>query len=254
MQGRTNAGGTGGFGLNLKVVNGATMPSNPRENTVWVNTTTPITSYAFAYTQPETVSEGLLWIKTSNLDTGVEVDVGKKNAVKLNLTYGALYTNSEWKNVECFVFYNGEWRQFSYLRTYLYNAGSQCEALTGGWAITNHSGGTSKLLDDYIQVSNNGGSNRISNIHTKSKVNLNGYSKLCAQLEVSEASSSFGITFGLGSSTGLDSGKMTVSTFIGKPSDGPTIVSVDISSAASNYVIFYARSSTAKITAVWFER
>lgn len=254
MQGRTNAGGTGGFGLNLKIVNGTTMPSNPRENTVWVNTTTRITSYAFSYTQPETVSEGLLWLKISNLDSGVEVDVGKKNSVKLNLTFAALYTGSAWKNVECFVFYKGEWKQFSFLRTYLYNAGDQCTALTGGWGITNHGGGTSKLLDDYIEVSHSTGSNRISNIHTKSKVNISGYSKLCAQLEVSEASSSYGITFGLGTSTGLDGGKPTVSTFVDKPSDGPTIVSVDISSAKANYVLFYARSSTAKITAVWFER
>lgn len=252
MIGRTNAGGSGGGGLNLKVVGGTTQPANPRENTIWVHTTTTITSYVLSPTQPETGTEGLVWLKTA--DTGVEINVGRKNAVLLHLASGMLYTGDAWENVECSAFSNGIWTQFSFLRIYLYNAGNQCEALTGGWAITNHGGGTSKLLDDYIQVSHNDGSNRISNIHTKSKVNISGYSKLCAQLEVSEASSSFGITFGLGSSTGLDGGKMTVSTFIAKPSDGPTIVSVDISSAKSNYVIFYARSSTAKITAVWFER
>lgn len=252
MIGRTNAGGSGGGGLNLKVVGSTTKPTNPRENTIWVNTTTAITGYVLSPTQPETGTEGLVWLKTA--DTGVEINVGRKNAVLLHLASGMLYTGSAWKNVECYAFSNGVWTQFSFLRVYLYNAGNQCDALTGGWAITNHGGGTSKLLDDYIEVSHTSGSNRISNIHTKSKVNINGYSKLCAQLEVSEASSSFGTTFGLGSSTGLDGGKMTVSTFISKPSDGPTIVSVDISSAASNYVIFYARSSTAKITAVWFER
>lgn len=259
MQGRTNAGGTGGFGLNLKIVNGTTMPSNPRENTVWVNTTTRITSYAFSYTQPETVSEGLLWLKISNLDTGVEVDVGKKNAVKLNLTYGALYTNSEWKNVECFVFYNGEWTQFSFLRTYLYNAGNQCEALTGGWAITNHNNATSKLMDTYIQISNNGSSeNSISNTHTLSKVDLSGYSKLCAQVDITEMLGTKGasyIKFGLGSDLKLSGGNFTASTEVNtKPDNGTTIMSVDISSAKSNYVIFYTRYITAKISAVWFER
>ena len=44
MIGPTNARGGGG-GLNLKVVGGTTQPTNPRENTIWVNTTTAITGY-----------------------------------------------------------------------------------------------------------------------------------------------------------------------------------------------------------------
>lgn len=257
MIGRTNAGGSGGGGLSLKVVGGATKPTSPRENTIWVNTTTAITGYVLSPTQPETGTEGLVWLKTA--DTGVEINVGRKNAVQLHLASGMLYTGAAWENVECSAFSNGIWTQFSFLRVYLYNAGNQCEALTGGWAITNHSNGTSELMDTYIQISNKGtDSNSISNTHTLSKVELSGYSKLCAQVDITEMLGTGKISyikFGLGSDLGLSGGNFTVSTEINtKPDSDKTIMSIDISSAKSNYVIFYTRYITAKISAVWFER
>lgn len=46
-----SAGG-GGAGINLEVVGGTTQPSSPKENTVWVNTSTTITSWDFSATQP----------------------------------------------------------------------------------------------------------------------------------------------------------------------------------------------------------
>lgn len=49
MLGRTN---TGGAGLNFKVVGGTTQPSSPKENTIWVNTDTPITSWDFSSEAP----------------------------------------------------------------------------------------------------------------------------------------------------------------------------------------------------------
>lgn len=256
MIGPTNARGGGG-GLNLKVVGGTTRPTAPRENTIWVNTTTAITGYVLSPTQPETGTEGLVWLKTA--DTGVEINVGKKNAVLLHLASGMLYTGASWKDVECSAFSNGVWTQFSFLRIYLYNAGDQCAPLTGGWGITNHGNGTSKLMDTYIQVSNTGTSaNSISNIHTLSKVDLNGYSKLCAQVDITEVPGTKGasyIKFGLGSDLGLAGGNFTASTEINtKPDSDQTIMSIDISSAKSNYVLFYTRYITAKISAVWFER
>ena len=42
----------GGENLNFKVVGGTTEPSNPKENTIWVNTDTAITSWDFSATEP----------------------------------------------------------------------------------------------------------------------------------------------------------------------------------------------------------
>ena len=55
----TRRGGGGIAGLNFKVVGGTTQPTNPKENTIWVNTNTDITSWVFSAGQPESPTEGL---------------------------------------------------------------------------------------------------------------------------------------------------------------------------------------------------
>lgn len=110
MIGPTNARGGGG-GLNLKVVGGTTQPTNPRENTIWINTTTAITGYALSPTQPETGTVGLVWLKTA--DTGVEINVGKKNPIVLYLSTAKLYTGGKWASVNGFVYVNSVWNQFA---------------------------------------------------------------------------------------------------------------------------------------------
>ena len=51
MVGMTNAGG-GSAALNFKIVGGTTAPSSPSENTIWVNTSTPISDWIFSASQP----------------------------------------------------------------------------------------------------------------------------------------------------------------------------------------------------------
>lgn len=110
MIGPTNARGGGG-GLNLKVVGGTTQPTAPRENTIWINTATAITGYVLSPTQPENGTEGLVWLKTA--DTGVEINVGRKNAVLLHLSTAKLYTGGKWVSVNGFVYVNSVWNQFA---------------------------------------------------------------------------------------------------------------------------------------------
>lgn len=109
MIGRTNAGGSGG-GLNLKVVGGTTKPTNPRDNTIWINTSVAITDYVLSLTQPETGTEGLVWIKTA--DTGVEISVDRKGRVLLHLAAAKIYHEDSWQYVTAFLF-AGNWQQFS---------------------------------------------------------------------------------------------------------------------------------------------
>lgn len=116
MIGRTNAGGSGGGGLNLKVVGGTTQPANPRGNTIWVSTTTAITGYVLSPTQPETGTEGLVWLKTA--DTGVEINVGRKNAVLLHLAMSKVYSGGGWVTVEGYAYKSNTWVQFGFLALY----------------------------------------------------------------------------------------------------------------------------------------
>lgn len=111
-----NVTGGGGGGLNLKVVGGTTQPTNPRENTIWINTTTAITGYALSPTQPETGTEGLVWLKTA--DTGVEINVGRKNAVLLHLETSKVYNGQTWVLSDGYIYKSGGWAQFGFTALY----------------------------------------------------------------------------------------------------------------------------------------
>ena len=143
MIGPTNARGGGG-GLNLKVVGGTTRPTNPRENTIWVNTTTAITGYVLSPTQPETGTEGLVWLKTA--DSGVEINVGRKNAVLLHLRKANIYVSGVWKNVDGYLYSSGSWKQFSKVTETLYKSG-EFGAIPHATFVSN---GTITYKDTYI--------------------------------------------------------------------------------------------------------
>ena len=126
MQGRTNAGGTGGFGLNLKIIGSEEMPSNPRENTIWIKTSVKITSYAIQSEAPESPTEGLLWLKNTTVlsaTTGAEINVGKKNTLNIRLGDAKLYTGGKWTAVDGWVYSNGEWVRFAYNIIIIYRNG-----------------------------------------------------------------------------------------------------------------------------------
>lgn len=54
-------GGSSGTELNFEIVGGTTQPSNPTENTIWVNTDTPITKYYFSNSDAKI--DGIRYIK-----------------------------------------------------------------------------------------------------------------------------------------------------------------------------------------------
>nr|DAH71779.1 MAG TPA: hypothetical protein [Caudoviricetes sp.] len=191
MIGRTNAGGSGGGGLNLKVVGSTAKPTNPRENTIWVNTTTAITGYALSPTQPEAGTEGLVWLKTA--DTGVEINVGRKNVVLLHLAGGMLYTGGKWASVDAWAYINSVWKQFSTaFDGRLYDNGDQCTDITGGWGITdykyvNSSGkendpGAGTLESDHMHLAST--STRISMLGTAKPIDLDGLKTLTVDWQI----------------------------------------------------------------------
>lgn len=61
-------GAGGGAPLNFKVVGGTSVPSNPKENTIWVNTNTKIPGYIFSNKDPNLLNPALwaIGIETFN--------------------------------------------------------------------------------------------------------------------------------------------------------------------------------------------
>lgn len=120
-------GGGGSAALNFKVVGGTTAPLNPKENTVWVNTNTEITSWFFSATEPETLEEGMVWLSTGTFSP-FEFNALKKNGIQVYPKSAKQYINGEWvgKFIQCYK--GNEWLVFKGIPQFTY---------TGNYAIVN---------------------------------------------------------------------------------------------------------------------
>lgn len=131
MIGLTNAGGGGGGGLNFSIVGGLTQPTSPRENTIWVNTETKISGWAFSPTEPMSPEGSTVFFKTA-LTSSVGFNALRKNEIAVLPTSAQQYIGGQWKNVEAHVFIGGTWVQFSSEKYVVFEAGKGLSAgLTG---------------------------------------------------------------------------------------------------------------------------
>lgn len=105
--GRTNAGGGDG-GLNFKVIGSTTTPSSQAENTIWINTGTTITSWAFSATEPAEKSSGMVWI-TTGISSEFEFNALKKNAIQVYPLAAKQYNGSSWNDVTAMIYKGGQW-------------------------------------------------------------------------------------------------------------------------------------------------
>ena len=119
----------GGPGLNFKVVGGTSQPTNPRENTIWINTSTTITDWVFSTTQP-TSATGRVWILTDTF-SNAEFNALKKNGIYVYPISAKQYVSGAWKDVTVKSYLNGAW--VSWWQGELYDSGNLYESVTGGW-------------------------------------------------------------------------------------------------------------------------
>lgn len=95
-----------GSAMNFKVVGGTTAPSNPKENTIWINTATPITSYVFSATEPSSAEEGMVWISVGTA-SNVAFSATKKNPIMVYPLYAKQYVSGAWVQVDAKIYQNG---------------------------------------------------------------------------------------------------------------------------------------------------
>lgn len=127
-------GGAGGGGLNFSVVGGSAQPGNPKENTIWVNTDTDITGWAFSATEPDSPVEGMVWIATG-ASSNADFNAIKKNCVQVYPFSAKQYISGAWVGNEAKIFQNGEW--ISLFNSEIYKNGMQDSALVS-FATENH--------------------------------------------------------------------------------------------------------------------
>lgn len=118
-----------GVELNFEVIGGTSQPSSPKENTIWVNTSTPITNWMFSSTEPDSAEEGMVWFKVGT-KSHVEFNALKKNAIQIYPMSTKQYINGAWKDAAPMIYHGSEW---AYWKDFLFSNGSQCEEITGGW-------------------------------------------------------------------------------------------------------------------------
>ena len=103
----------GGVPLNFKVVGGTEQPANPNENTIWVNTSNEITSWACSPQSPANPIEGMVWIITA-LNSDINVEALKKNTIVLYILQVHQYISGAWAVCTCMVYQNGAWADTKY--------------------------------------------------------------------------------------------------------------------------------------------
>lgn len=119
-------GGGGGAALNFKVSGGTTQPTNPTENTIWVNTSVNITSWAFSATAPASPKEGMVWISIGT-SSAAEFNALKKNGIQVYPLSAKQFVGSSWVSRSAAAYQNSGWNQ---LETYVFKDG-ELRVITG---------------------------------------------------------------------------------------------------------------------------
>ena len=101
-----------GAALNYKVVGGTSEPVNPKENTIWVRTETPISIHIFRATEPPETLAGMVWIATGTASTGA-FNALKKNFIQICPLYAKQYVDGAWKSVTAKIYKNGAWVEWT---------------------------------------------------------------------------------------------------------------------------------------------
>lgn len=107
-----------GVELTFDVVGGTTTPTNPQENTIWVNTNVAITAYSFKATPPG-VAEGRVWIQTGN-SSNVMFDALKTNWLFVYPISAKQYVGGAWVFKPAKIYQSGSWHD---LGTYIVQNG-----------------------------------------------------------------------------------------------------------------------------------
>ena len=119
--------GGGGLPLNFKVV-GNPKPQTAKENTIWIDTDSKITSWEFSPAEPATASEGMVWFQLDATST-TPINGLKKNAIRLCPILAKQYIGGAWaeKNAQCRQ--GGEWVEIKSPKFWIVKNGVETAAL-----------------------------------------------------------------------------------------------------------------------------
>lgn len=252
--------GSGGMPLNFNVV-GNPQPTDPKENTIWLNTDVPIAGWYFQAEQPENLVYGEVWFLTDKYST-TEINALKKNGIQVYLISAKQYINGELANVPTMIYKNGEWVSLETKR-YLYKRGDECTDITGGWSATTlvyggdgsaYMMGTVRKNTDSILLDCSSSGQYQASVGTLKKIDVTNVSKLyleCTSVAtVSNGYYDFGLITGAGNLKNVAVARAKI--VYGE-------ASLDVSNITGSYYVFvainsaYGTGACATILDVWME-
>lgn len=233
-------GGGGGASLNYEVIGGTSAPSNPSENTIWINTSTTITSHIFSATTPSNPSTGMVWI-TVDASSTIKFSATEENPVMIYPVSAKQYVSGAWVYKTAKIYQGSKWVEW--WNGELYKNGNEYTSVTGGWvgkALRGNSSGTDVMptitrntgnIVVSINSSTGGGV-----LHTAQKIDLTKYNTITFKGTLKGSSqyaamglcvwSSFGTYWKSASATSYVEGSKTVT-------DG----TLDVSSLSGSYYV-----------------
>lgn len=129
-----------GVELNFEVIGGTSQPSSPKENTIWVNTSTPITNWMFSSTEPDSAEAGMVWIAVGT-ESDIEFNALKKNAIQVYPEKAQQYVNGAWVKVSAMTYQGGKWNEWI-VDTIILDASTltadEAKAMFVGWSNYNN--------------------------------------------------------------------------------------------------------------------
>lgn len=174
----------GGAPLNFKVV-GNPQPTNPRENTIWINTDTAVTGYVFSAAAPSSPTQGMVWIAVGT-SSPVEFNALKKNGIQVYPISAKQYVSGAWVGRTAKIYQGGEWHDWMFD---LYVDGSEWETRalkpSSGWphvytpTVTKNTDGSTTVS---LTVSGEGGGGVWE---LKNDIDVTNYKSLCIKCKVS---------------------------------------------------------------------
>lgn len=152
--------------LNFKIVGGTTQPTNPTENTIWINTSLNITGWTFDNSAPDYLTTGGCWITTGAAGS-IKFSSSLKNNIYIYPKVCNQWDGSKFVKKAMSIYINGSWKKPQYV---LYDNGNMVDC-SGEWI--NGSNFTKNTNNLYTGTDGWG--------YTAEKIDLTPYSKIYAE-------------------------------------------------------------------------
>lgn len=242
-----NMSGGGGAALNFKVMGGTAEPSNPAENTIWIDTDAKITGWLFSSHQPENPAEGMVWIATGSA-SNAEFNALKKNGIMVYPMFAKQYVTGAWVNKYAMIYQSGKWVSLREWKGELYVSGEDWNHITGGWVAETRNVGEGytrfppTITDNgtSITAAMNNNYTGVGFMVTANDIDLTGWNTLTAEVSgyASVNDDNSGATLSVINRASTDSnGCIVASVNCGTNTFSKKTVTLDIASLSGKYAI-----------------